>query len=230
MRMKRTERRCALVAGLLLAGITALPTVSVAAEPTLWTMRGRALVSDYENRFTTAYFDNRTELDVDQGRGLELAIELRPSQHVGVELSAGRMSFDADVRNIRTERGPSTNPREFHDVVTFSDEGDFVMQPISLSVLFHVLRDRPVDLYLGPQAAWVRYDVGVEAQEREAELAYGAKLGAELRLGDSPWSLGLELRHIETIHESVDRDLYGNLGLNIAALSLAYHTGPPARR
>jgi len=224
------ERRSALIAGLLLAGIAALPTVSVAAEPTRWTMRGRALVSDYENRFTTAYFDNRTELDVDQGRGLEVAVELRANQHVGVELSAGRMSFDAALRNIRTVPGPSTNPREFHDVVIFSDEGDFVMQPISLSVLFHVLRDRPVDFYLGPQAAWVRYDVGVYAPEREAELAYGAKLGAELRLGGSPWSAGLELRRLQTIHESLDRDLYGNIGINIAALSLAYHLGPPVRR
>lgn len=228
--MKRMEHRSALIAALLLAGLTALPTMSVAAEPTRWTMRGRALVSDYENRFTTAYFDNRTELDVDQGRGLEFAIEVRPNSRVGVELSVGRMSFDAALRNIRTVPGPSTNPREFQEIVTFSDEGDFVMEPISLSLLFHVLRDRPVDLYFGPQAAWVRYDVGVEAQEREAELAYGAKLGAELRLGDSPWSLGLELRHIETIHESLDRDLYGNIGLNVAAFSLAYHLGPPVAR
>jgi hypothetical protein len=229
--MKRMERRCALIALLLLAGLAVLPTVSAAAEPTLWTMRGRALVSDYENRFKSSYFENRTELDVDQGRGLEFAIELRPNSHVGVELSVGRMSFDADLRNIRTEHDPSSsNPRDFRDVVTFSDEGDFVMEPISLSVLFHVLRDRPLDFYLGPQAAWVRYDVGVEAQDREAELAYGAKLGAELRLGGSPWSLGLELRHIETIHESQDRDLYGSIGLNAAALSLGYHIGPPARR
>ncbi|HKH44308.1 MAG TPA: outer membrane beta-barrel protein [Thermoanaerobaculia bacterium] len=226
--MKRKERRCALIAALLLAGFAAIPA---AAEPTRWTMRGRALVSDYENRFTTAYFDNRTELDVDQGLGLEVAVELRANQRVGVELSAGRMSFDAALRNIRTVPGPSTNPREFQEIVTFSDEGDFVMEPIALSLLFHVLRDRPLDLYLGPQAAWVRYDIGVEgAQEREAELAYGAKLGAELRLGGSPWSLGLELRRLQTIHESTDRDLYGNLGVNIAALSLAYHTGPPAGR
>ena len=229
--MKRTERRCALVAALLLAGIAALPAVSVAAEPTRWTLRGRALVSDYEDQFRTAYFDNRTELDVDQGLGLEFAIELRPNPLVGVELSVGRMSFDAALRNIRTVPGPSTNPREFQEIVTFSDEGDFVMEPISLSVLFHVLRDRPVDLYLGPQAAWVRYDIGVEgAQEREAEPAYGAKLGAELRLGGSPWSAGLELRHLQTIHESLDRDLYGNIGLNVLAFSLAYHLGPLARR
>jgi hypothetical protein len=229
--MKKTDRRSALIAGLLLAGLAVIPEPAAAAEPSRWTMRGRALVSDYENRFTTSYFENRTELDVDQGRGLEFALELRPNSLVGVELSVGRMSFDAALRDIRTEDDPSSsNPRDFRDVVIFSDEGDFIMEPVSLSVLFHVLRDRPVDFYLGPQAAWVRYDVGVEAPEREAELAYGAKLGAELRLGGSPWSLGLELRRLQTIHESLDRDLYGNIGLNVAALSLAYHLGPPARR
>jgi hypothetical protein len=213
---------------LLLAGIAAAPA---AAQPSRWTMRGRALATDYENRFMNSYFDNRTELDVDQGVGLELTVELRPNQRVGVELSMGRTSFDAALRNIRSVPGPSTNPREFHDVVTFADEGDFVMEAVSLSLLFHLLRDRPLDLYLGPQASWVRYDIGVEgAQEHEAEPAYGVRLGAELRLGSSPWSAGLELRHIETIHETLDRDLYGSIGLNAAALSLAYHLGPPARR
>jgi hypothetical protein len=228
MKMKLAERRSALIAGLLLAGIAASPIAAAAAEPSLWTVRGRALVSDYENRYTTAYFDYRTELDVDQGRGLELAVEVRPNPRVGAELAIGEMRFDAAVRTIRTV--PTSTPGVYRETITFSDDGDFVLKPISFSLLFHLFRDRPVDLYLGPQVSWVQFDVGVEAQEHEAEPAYGAKLGGEMRLGDSPWSLGLELRHIETIHDRLDRDLYGNIGLDAAALSLAYHFGPPVRR
>jgi hypothetical protein len=88
------------------------------------------------------------------------------------------------------------------------------------------LRDRPFDLYLGPQIAWVSYDVDVpEAQDRESEFAYGAKLGAELRLGSSPWSVGLELRHVETLHELIEHDLYGNFGIDTAALVVGYRLG-----
>lgn len=215
-------RRCALTGLFLLAGIAAAAPVT--AEPGRWTLRGRVLATDYEKHLVSSFSSGRTELVLDGGSGLELAAEFRPSPRVGWELSVGQLSLDGDLRTIVT-RLVSVNPTVLEEVTIFESSGDFVLRPIALSFLFHPLRDRPFDLYLGPQVAWVSYDVKVSAQDRESEPAYGAKIGAELRLGSSPWSVGLELRHLETLHEQVEHDLYGNLGIDTAALTVAYRLG-----
>jgi hypothetical protein len=185
-------------------------------------LRGRGLVTDYEKRLVSGFSLGRTELVLDGGSGFELAAEFRPRPRFGWELSVGRLSLDGDLRIITT-RLVSVDPLVLQEETLFASEGDFELQPIALSFLVHPLREGPVDLYLGPQVAWVSYRVDVpEAQDRESEPAYGAKLGAELRLGSSPWSVGLELRHLETLHEQIEHDLYGNFGIDIAALTLAY--------
>jgi Outer membrane protein beta-barrel domain len=217
--------RRALAGLLLFAGLAAASPA--AAEPGRWTLRGRALATDYEKRLVSGSLSGRTELDLDGGSGVELAAEYRSSPRVGWELSVGQLSLDGDLRLVST-RLVSVDPFVLEDVTFFRDHGDFVLRPVAVSFLFHPLGEgeRRFDLYLGPQVAWVSYDVDISsAQDREAEAAYGAKLGAELRLGSSPWSVGLELRHLETLHEAIEHDLYGTLGIDAAALMLAYHLG-----
>jgi hypothetical protein len=212
------------LAGLLL--VTAMAAAAPAvAEPGRWTLRGRALATDYKKRLVSGTQSGRTELVLDGGSGLELAAEYRSSPRVGWEVSVGQLSLDGDLRVVAT-RLVSVDPFVLEDVTLFTDHGDFVLRPVAVSFLFHPLGERRFDLYLGPQVAWVSYDVDISsAQEREAEAAYGAKLGAELRLGSSPWSVGLELRHLETLHEAIEHDLYGTLGIDAAALMLAYRLG-----
>lgn len=58
--------------------------------------------------------------------------------------------------------------------------------------------------------------------------------GGSLRSGDAPSDtsarlgehatghLGLEYRHLELVHETVDRDQYGDMGLDIGSLIVSY--------
>ncbi len=42
----------------------------------------------------------------------------------------------------------------------------------------------------------------------------------------SPWALGLEYRHLELLKdEYADRSLYGDIGLDVAALTFGYRFG-----
>lgn len=197
---------------LLLAGLAA--ATPGAAEPGRWTIRARGIATDYETQRVYGHGLGRNEIDLSKGSGLEIAAEVRSSPRLGWEFSIGQLSVDANYRDYTvfpTER------------LNFSSEGDFAFSSVGVAFLIHPLRDRLIDLYLGPQVAWVRYDVDVPgAPTPEPDPAYGAKLGAELGLGSSPWSLGLELRYLETAHKSVEHDLYGNFGISTAALGLAY--------
>jgi opacity protein-like surface antigen len=68
-----------------------------------------------------------------------------------------------------------------------------------------------------------------KAQDRENEFGWGAKAGVEYTFGRSPWAVGLEYRHLELLRaeNTPDRDLYGDIGLNVASLALTYRVGRP---
>ncbi len=134
--------------------------------------------------------------------------------------------MDARVR-VTQLRPISFNPVVLREVTIFSSDGDFTVQPFSLAVLFHPLRQSRFDIYAGPAIALVRYDIGVDgAQERDPEPGYGVKLGGEYLFGRTPWSLGLEYRHLELLRrEPADRDLYGDIGLDVGSLVVGYRFG-----
>lgn len=201
-----------------------LTAVAAAAEPPRWTLRLRGLSSNYDHQFVTSYLAT-TYFNVDNGSGFEVAAEFRPRQHVGWEISAGRLNFDGRLRTTQL-RPISFNPLVLQEETVFTSQGDFGIEPVSLSLLIHPLRGGHFDFYLGPQVAWVRFNVDVEgAQPRDSEPGYGAKLGGEYVFGESPWSVGLEYRHLELLHETLDRDLYGNIGLDIGSLMVGYRFG-----
>lgn len=209
--------------GLAILFAVAVVRPAQAEDASRWTFRFRGLGSNYDHQFTSAYFTT-TRLDVDQGQGFELAAELRQNRFLGWELAVGQLSMDARL-NTTQLRPVSFDPLVLREETIFSSTGDFRLTPISLSLVFHPLQQRRWDVYIAPQVAWVRFDPRIEgAQAHEAEAAYGGKIGAELPFGSS-WSLGLELRHLEIPHESVDRDLYGDIGLDVGSLVFAYRFG-----
>jgi opacity protein-like surface antigen len=223
--LSRATQRLVGIAALVLLAIS-IGAAPAWAQPERWTLRAGILGTDYEKRLSTSYFSNTTEIVLDGGTGLEIAAEYRPNRTIGWELSLGRLAVDTSLRELTT-RVVSFDPFVVRQEVTFSSEGDFRIEPIAVALLIHPLRARRFDLYLGPQVAWVRYNVDVDgAPDRDAELGFGGKLGAEMRLAESsPWSVALELRHLQIPHEQSDRDIYADIGIQSAALAVGYHVG-----
>lgn len=215
------------VASLVVAALFFTAAAATAASPQ-WALRLRMLSSNYDHQFVSSYLTT-TYLNVDHGRGFEGSAEFRPRQHVGLELSAGQVSMDARLR-VTQLQPISFNPLVLREVTIFSSAGNFVVKPLSLALLVHPLRQSRIDFYVGPQIAWVHYDVGVlGAQGRDPEPGYGVKVGGEYLLGRSPWSVGVEYRRLELLHKNTERDLYGDIGLDVGSLMIGYRFGPPRR-
>ncbi|MBZ0089974.1 MAG: hypothetical protein K8H90_06320, partial [Thermoanaerobaculia bacterium] len=143
----------------------------------------------------------------------------------GLELSWSEVRLDADWRRVWYRPDP-LDPTVIRAVTVAEDSGDFTLRPLAFAVLWHPLRAGRFDLAVGPQVAWVDYTVGVEgAPDRDAEWAFGAKLAADLRLGNTPWSVGLALRYLEIQHDGSERDLYTGIGLPLVSANLGYRFG-----
>lgn len=192
-----------------------------AAETQKWSLRVRGLSSDYQHEFVYPYFST-SHLSIDNGTGFEAAVEYRPRPYLGLELSAGRLTFDA--RSWTTQIVPvSFDPLVLEEVTTFHGSGDFRMEPFSFGLLVYPLARGRFDPYVGALVGWTRYNVDLEAgQAREPDLTYGGKVGVEYAFGESPWTLGVEYRHLEMVHETLDRDMYGDIGLDVGSFMIAY--------
>ena len=179
-----------------------LGATAAAAQPPRWTLRAHALVSDYEHEFIYPYFTT-SYLTVDDGRGFEGSVEYRPRPRLGFELAVGQLTFDAHER-VTQLQPISFNPTVLREVTIFSADGEFTVKPLTAGLLFHPLRDGRFDLYVGPQLAWVRYDIDV-SERREPYWGYGGKVGAAYVFGRSPWSIGVEYRHLELLRRGEPR-------------------------
>lgn len=202
--------------------LSAAAPVAAADHPT-WTLRLRGLSSDYKHDFVSSYFTT-SHLQIDNGTGYEAAVEIRPRKHLGFEIGFGSLEFDANAWTTQV-RPISFDPLVLEEVTIFEDSGHFEMQPFTFALMIHPSTSSRFDWYIAPLLAWARYDVKVESQEREDDFGYGGKLGLEYVLGRSPWGLGIEYRHLELVHETTDRDQYGDVGLNIGALIVSYRPG-----
>ena len=220
--MIRISAACASLLLLMTLSIGAAPA---AAQPERWTLRAGILGTDYQKRLLTGGSLGYDELVLDGGTGFEVAAEYRPSQHIGWELSLSRLSVDARLRGFANRF--SGNPPTFHSELVFESNGEFRIEPIAVALLIHPLRARRFDLYVGPQVEWVLFNADVDgAQDHEPDLGVGGKLGAELRLGEaSPWSVALEVRHLPIPHETLEHEIYTDIGIQTAAIVVGYHVG-----
>ena len=188
-----------------------------------WTVRVEGGATDYSRESFSGGSLSHSQLTLDGGYALAVAGEYHLSPRLGVELSLSRIALDAEWKNFEI-RGIGNPPRGVA-VLVGSDSGDFSVQPLGLGLVFHPLRTSRNDLYVGPQVAWVRYDIGLEGPpDREAEPAVGAKLGWEWRPASSRWSAGLVYRFLDIQHEGVEHDQYTGLPLHLLSLVLSHHS------
>jgi len=187
-----------------------------------WTLRLEGGATDYSRHSFSGGSLSHSELTLDGGYALAVAGEYHLSPRVGVELSASRIALDAEWKDFEI-RGVGNPPRAVA-VLVGSGSGDFSVQPLGLALVFHPLRTPRSDLYVGPQVAWVTYDIGLDGPpDREAEPAVGAKLGWEWHRTGAPWSAGLVYRFLDVQHEGVERDQYTGLPLHVLSLVLSHH-------
>ncbi|MES1245641.1 MAG: outer membrane beta-barrel protein [Acidobacteriota bacterium] len=204
-------------------GLLALGAIPCrAAGP--WTIRVEGGTTDYSSETFSSYQSDTSRLRLDGGQGFGVAAEYRPSLRIGVELSLSRIDLDADWRQTQL-RLVSTNPTVLREVTVASDSGTLSLRPLAVAFLFHLSPDR-LDFYLGPQVSWVDYQIDVNGPpDRDAEFSYGGKVGLELALGESPWSVGASYRYLEVQHEGMERDQYTGIQLNLISAALSYRIG-----
>lgn len=195
---------------------------AVAEDGSSWTLRAGALWLDESDRVgESGHFGVVSTLDVDGGEGLNLGIEWRSGSAWGLELSAARLALDAEFTQ-REIRPPTVPP-----VPEIRAHGEFELQPVSFSLLFHLLRSARADLYLGPSLALISYDVDVwEDLDRESDWGYGAVLGLGVPLGDARrWAVDLQARYLAIERESRDRDFWHRLQTYTLGAGISYRLG-----
>jgi hypothetical protein len=160
----------------------------------------------------TSYFDNSQTLVIDGGRGLRAGVERRWGRH-GLELSYEELTFDSELTATRF-RGP-TVPAE-----VARSSGDFTVRPLSLAWLVHASFGGRADLFAGPALSRVSY-AAAPGPGRDSEIGYGGVVGVEVPVAEG-WAAGVTARYLEVVHETVDRDYWGGLGLLSLAAGVSY--------
>lgn len=133
--------------------------------------------------------------DFDGGGGVGVRGEYRMSRRLGFEIGFfSGASVDVDVR---VSSGTSTTAVEVSGFTAFTPGLDV-----------HLTPDAKVDLYLGPQLAWVNYsdvEVGVPPDSAGTSVSVGTDLGIGAILGlDVPvgerrrWMFQTSLRYMDT--------------------------------
>jgi opacity protein-like surface antigen len=209
--------RCALA----LLALLAVGATSPAAAGQ-WVLRAEGGTTDYSKQTFSSHSLGYTELSLDGGQGFGMAAEYRPNRRFGLELSLSSIDLDARSRQVEI-RLVSTNPPVVREVTVDSDSGEFSLRPLAAAFLFHPLNQGRLDFYVGPQLAWVDFNIGLRGlQDREAEFAFGGKVGLELELGHSPWAAGVSYRFLETQHDGVEHDQYTGIGIHLVSAVLSY--------
>ena len=193
-----------------------------------WSVRGLALGADYTKKASDSSVSGTSYLDLSGGPGFQLGVEFRPRSRAGWELSAGELTFDATSKVGRVVP-ISFDPLVLEERITVVDTGELVVRPITLGVLIHSSTARAFSVYGGPLIGVALFDVNVDGGERDPELLYGAKVGADVRLGRGAWAAGVEARYVEIAHDTHEHDLFRDLELTTLGVGLVYHIGGSAR-
>jgi outer membrane protein W len=183
--------------------ITILLSQAAVAADEGWQLRiaGAWINPDLSFSETDEYGD-QVMVDSDSSIGFGIGLERRLTSRVGVEL--GLLSGSQDI-SLRVEAATG-------EQASLSNGLSF--RPIYLGLNLHLTPDKPVDLYLGPMIAYASYgdlnfvltpdqrlDVSIDS-----DWAWGLNLGADIGLGDGPWSLGVAVKYLETELRATEED------------------------
>ena len=192
--MKTHELARAVLMAVVAFAVLALPTTSGADDGT-WRLRigGAWVAPDFSYEIVN---DEGLPIhaDADSDFGLGLGLEYMVSNRLGLELGLVRAQPETTLT-----AEPSPGNRLF-----VSDGLRFTSYQVGLNV--HLTPAAPVDVSVGPVVARVIYgnltflegtDDVLEI-ECEGDWAYGVNLGADLRIGGGPWSLGGAVTYLST--------------------------------
>ena len=142
----------------------------------------------------------------DNAIGVQGSYERKLSDLIGINFLAGYVNYDVDVK-----------------VGGFSAK--FAEQPalpLSANLLFHPIRNKNVDWYIGPGVSYVQYDdADVESRfgggkvKSSNDTALGVQTGLDIKFGDGVWGLNLDLQYIRTSADDLDVDPI-NFGVGVA--------------
>ena len=186
-----------------------------------WSLRLGGIGTNYEKHGAMGNGLYSRYLDLGSGFGPQAAAELRVVPIFGVELSAAQLDLDAHYRFAR-QVPISLHPFILGEQTEYEASGKYTLKPLAFAALFHLLPDRKVDVYFGPQVARVSFANDVGAGTRKPEKAWGGKAGVEVRFAEGPWAAALEVGHLEIDHIESDHDLYGNIGLSTASVLVVF--------
>ena len=175
--MRRRLGLAALASPVLAVLLTAAP-VTLAAEE-------HHTVRAYAGYFTTTGDEtlNLGDIEYDNTAGYGVGYEYR-GRWVGLALDYGRFGSDVHVENVG------------------NSSADF--DPATAGVMFHLLPGRPLDLYLGPEAAYIKYGssnfsvpgVGRVRVDADNETTWGAKAGIDFKLF-TPVRIGVSVEYLD---------------------------------
>jgi hypothetical protein len=177
-------------------------------------------MSDYTKTSTDSSLSGSAFRELSAGSGFQAALELRRNRRFGWELSASQVDIDV-VAGFRRLVPVSFDPLVLEEQVTFFDAGPIALRPVTAALLVHAPLGR-IDLYVGPLVGVSFFNVDGDLPDRDPELTYGAKAGADVRLGHSKWALSIDLRHLQIVHETLERDLYRDIELQTIGVGLSY--------
>ena len=198
--MFRTTLFCSL---LLTTAILAQPA---AAQDDEWRLRFGGVWVDPDVSFSDVDSDgDRVEAGADSEIGFSLALERRFSPRLGLEL--GALFVEPDV-NISADLADGAR-------VTVSD--GVGVTAITAGLNIHLTPDKAMDVYFGPMLGYVSFsDVGFRVQadgetldadfSSNDEFALGAQIGADIPLGDGPWSLNLAAKYLDVSLKVTDSE------------------------
>jgi len=184
----------AVLIGVAVFTVLALPSTSE-ADDGAWRLRlsGAWVAPDFSHTIINDEgLPIHAEADTDFGLGLGL--EFMVSSRLGLEF--GLVSAQPEA-TLSAEPSPGNR-------LLVSDGLSFTSYQVGLNV--HLTPDAPIDVFVGPVVARVNYgnltflegtDDVLEI-ECESDWAYGVNLGADLRIGDGPWSLGATVTYLST--------------------------------
>jgi hypothetical protein len=156
----------------------------------------------------------------DHGDGVLASLEYRFHRRLGAEVAVLRGRFDATL---------SLNPADL-GLHRAADRLRF--EPWMLGLDVHLTPDRPVDLYLGPRLAHVRYgrasfaftDIAFRADyDLSADNAFGGFLGLDVPHGR--WSVGLGVLYLPTTAKPRGADAALDVDMVAATLGVGYRFG-----
>lgn len=167
---------------------------TASAEDKPWRLRFSVVSIDPNgNTVTVSETGEQIPYSSSNALGVGIDLEYRASKSLGIDF--GVLSASP---GIAVEVGVQP--------FTVSANGDLSISPIYAALNIHLTPDSPVDLYIGPLLAYVKYGgfnlaagPGLnESFSTDNDFGFGGVVGLDVDLGDSRWIFNATVRYIDT--------------------------------